>query len=113
FGIRNVADLEAGLREMVRVTRSGGRVAVLEFSHPRTPAFRRAYDFYFHHVLPRIGRALTGTRAYMYLPKPVARFPDTEEFAALLSRAAGSPAEARRLTFGIATLYSAEVRRAG
>lgn len=111
FGIRNVADLEKGLREMTRVARPGGTVAVLEFSHPRTPLFRWIYDFYFHQVLPRIGRALTGTRAYMYLPKSVASFPDTMEFASLLSRVTGTSAEARRLTFGIATLYTATVKK--
>jgi len=108
FGIRNVANLEAGLHEMVRVCRPGGRVAVLEFSHPRSAAFRALYEFYFFRVLPLIGRTLTGTRAYSYLPKSVSKFPDTREFTGLLSRISSGQVVAHRLTGGIATLYIAQ-----
>jgi demethylmenaquinone methyltransferase/2-methoxy-6-polyprenyl-1,4-benzoquinol methylase len=105
FGIRNVVDPKAGLAEMARVVRPGGIVAVLEFSHPRIPFVSRTYNFYFHHVLPRIGAWTTGTPAYLYLPLSVAGFPDTEEFAAMMTEVIGGPVESRRLTLGIATLY--------
>lgn len=111
FGIRNVVALEDGIREMVRVCRSGGRIGILEFSHPKNPLFRGVYNFYFFRVLPWIGRIISRTRAYLYLPKSVARFPDTDEFAGLLGRIAGGKVTACRFTFGIATLYIAEVNK--
>lgn len=111
FGIRNVADLSRGLGEMVRVCRPGGRVAVLEFSQPRIPLLRAGFDFYFKTILPAIGSAVTGTRAYMYLSKSVAKFPDTAEFSELLGSISRGPVESHRLCFGIATLYIATVRK--
>ena len=113
FGIRNVSDTAAGLAEMVRVCRTGGRVAVLEFSQPRNALLRGAYNLYFFTVLPWVGRIISGSRAYTYLPKSVARFPDGDEFARMLGAAAGGGVERHPLTFGIATLYVATVRRDG
>ncbi len=107
FGIRNVADPRAGLREMARVCRPGGTLAVLEFSHPANPLLRRLYYFYFFTVLPWVGRLISGSRAYTYLPKSVAKFPDRAEFSALLAEIAGGETKAFPLTFGIATLYVA------
>jgi demethylmenaquinone methyltransferase/2-methoxy-6-polyprenyl-1,4-benzoquinol methylase len=107
FGIRNVADFRAGLHEMVRVCRPGGSVAVLEFSKPRNRVFSTLYGFYFHRILPRIGHAITGTRAYRYLPKSVAQFPEGPEFAACLAAIAGGPVEVIPVTGGIATIYIA------
>ena len=73
FGIRNVADLGAGLREVHRVLRPGARFVILEFSTPRLPLVRAAYLFYFHRILPLIGRLVSGHRtAYTYLPRSVA-----------------------------------------
>lgn len=112
FGIRNVVDLRAGIREMIRVSRAAGKIAILEFSHPRTPIFRQLYKFYFLRVLPTIGHILSGTRAYTYLPNSVAAFPDTDEFVLLLKKEAGGKVVSHRLTFGIATLYIAEVQKA-
>ena len=112
FGIRNVADLGAGLGDMVRVCRPGGTVAVLEFSHPRVAVVRQLYLFYFLKVLPMLGRLISGTRAYTYLPNSVRAFPDTEEFTLLLKQVAGGQTQAHRLTFGIATLYMATVQKA-
>lgn len=111
FGIRNVENLERGLGEMVRVCRSGGRLAVLEFSHPRNPFFRRVYDFYFFRVLPRIGQAISGSAAYRYLPESVAEFPGHDSMCALMSRIAGGPCQGTRLTLGIASLYVAQVAK--
>jgi demethylmenaquinone methyltransferase/2-methoxy-6-polyprenyl-1,4-benzoquinol methylase len=105
FGIRNVQDTRAGLREMARVCRPGGTVAVLEFSHPRLPVVRQAYELYFHQILPRIGAWTTGTAAYRYLPTSVSGFPDTPEFSAMMSEEVGDTTIATRLTLGIATLY--------
>ncbi|MEM1449117.1 MAG: ubiquinone/menaquinone biosynthesis methyltransferase [Planctomycetota bacterium] len=76
FGLRNVADRRACIREMARVTRPGGRVIVLEFSMPDRDAFGRVYRAYLEHVLPRIGGALTGDRsAYAYLDDTVQAWP--------------------------------------
>ena len=77
FGLRNVTDTDRGWREMVRVCRPGGRVAVLEFSMPRRRPLRGVYGWYFRCVLPRIGQWLTRNRqgAYRYLPESVGEFP--------------------------------------
>lgn len=111
FGIRNVADHRAGIAEMSRVCRDGGRIAVLEFSQPRNAVLRGAYNLYFFRVLPWVGRMVSGSRAYTYLPKSVAKFPDGNEFAAMLGAIAGGEVERHPLTFGIATLYIARVRK--
>ncbi len=105
FGIRNVVDPMAGLREMVRVCRPGGQVAVLEFSKTRNPLIDKAFGVYFSHILPGIGRAVTGSRAYSYLSKSVASFPEGQEFCAMLTSATGTEVSVQKLSFGIATLY--------
>ena len=111
FGIRNVTDPVAGLREMARVVRPGGRIVVLEFTKPRLPLVRGTYLFYFRRVLPRLGRWISGDRggAYDYLPESVMSFPEREAFLDLMRDAGlGSP-RARVLTCGIASVYRAEV----
>ncbi len=106
FGIRNVADADSGLREMTRVCKPGGTIAVLEFSETRHPIINGAFSLYFRHILPTIGRVVTGTRAYSYLQKSVEKFPEGEAFAAMLTEATGSTTRMNRLSFGIATLYT-------
>jgi demethylmenaquinone methyltransferase/2-methoxy-6-polyprenyl-1,4-benzoquinol methylase len=107
FGLRNVADTRAGLREMLRVCRPGGRVVVLEFSTPRNRLFGAAYRWYFRHVLPRIGQLIARNResAYSYLPQSVSEFPDGERLAKIMQECGLSAVKHRPLTFGIATLY--------
>ncbi|MCE2431561.1 MAG: bifunctional demethylmenaquinone methyltransferase/2-methoxy-6-polyprenyl-1,4-benzoquinol methylase UbiE [Candidatus Latescibacteria bacterium] len=108
FGIRNVAELETALSEMCRVLKVGGRVAVLEFSRPRTPVFRGLYNFYFQRILPRIGHMVSrDPNAYRYLYESVMRFPEGADFCRRLSDAGFVDIQAVRLSFGIATIYLA------
>ena len=106
FGVRNFEDLEAGLAGIRRVLRPGAPLVVLEFSHPTAFPVKQGYELYSKHVLPRIGRAVSGSsEAYEYLPESVAAFPDGEAFLTVM-RAAGYRAPmARPLTFGIVSLY--------
>lgn len=107
FGLRNVTDTDGGLREMTRVCRSGGRVAVLEFSQPGFRPFRAVYNWYFNRVLPKIGQWLSRSPhdAYTYLPASVGEFPCGEALCERMRLAGLRAVTYRPLTFGIATLY--------
>jgi demethylmenaquinone methyltransferase/2-methoxy-6-polyprenyl-1,4-benzoquinol methylase len=107
FGLRNVSDTDRGLREMIRVCRRGGSVAVLEFSMPTLWPLSALYRLYFRHVLPRVGQALAKNDqgAYNYLPTSVSQFPQGAELAARMQAAGLSHVEFHRFTLGIATLY--------
>jgi demethylmenaquinone methyltransferase/2-methoxy-6-polyprenyl-1,4-benzoquinol methylase len=107
FGLRNITDTDRGLAEMVRVTRPGGRVAILEFSRPRHWLLGRIYRSYFRYVLPMEGQLLSRNRqsAYRYLPESVLRFPDHEELAAKLRAHGLAEVRFEPFTCGIATLY--------
>jgi demethylmenaquinone methyltransferase/2-methoxy-6-polyprenyl-1,4-benzoquinol methylase len=105
FGIRNVVDRQAGLCEMVRVLKPGGRAVILEFSTPRSRVFRGLYYFYFQKVLPTIGGLLSRRSAYQYLPDSVMEFPERDQFAAMMTAAGFGRVQHIDLTFGIATVY--------
>ncbi len=92
---------------MLRVCRPGGRVAVLEFSMPTWQPFRAVYQWYFKHVLPRIGQAVSrnAESAYSYLPASVGEFPSGESLAERMRSAGASDVRYFPLTFGVATLY--------
>jgi demethylmenaquinone methyltransferase/2-methoxy-6-polyprenyl-1,4-benzoquinol methylase len=106
FGLRNITDTDRGIAEMVRVTQPGGRVAILEFSRPRG-LFGTLYRFYFRHILPRVGQAISRSKdgAYRYLPASVQEFPDGDALAERLRRHGLEEVRWYPLTFGIATLY--------
>jgi demethylmenaquinone methyltransferase/2-methoxy-6-polyprenyl-1,4-benzoquinol methylase len=105
FGFRNLADYDAGLREIVRVLRPGGECGILDFGEPRG-AIGALYRIYFKQVLPRVGTMISGVRGpYAYLPASVERFPPPEEMLARMKRAGLAEASWTPYTFGIAGLY--------
>ena len=109
FGIRNVAGLDEALREALRILVPGGRFVILEFSTPRIRVLRVLYQLYFHHVLPLIGRLISGHRtAYRYLPRSVANFPVEEELARRMEAAGFAKVSWRSLSFGVAAIHVAE-----
>jgi demethylmenaquinone methyltransferase/2-methoxy-6-polyprenyl-1,4-benzoquinol methylase len=107
FGLRNVSDTDRGLREMVRVCRPGGHVAVLEFALPKAWPLRALYGFYFRRVLPIVGQAMARNRqaAYNYLPESVGGFSQREELVRRMQEAGLGEVRFHAFTFGIAILY--------
>ena len=109
FGLRNVADLDSALGQMVGILKPGGRAAILEFALPRNPWLRRLYLAYFSRILPRIGRLVSRHgSAYTYLPESVLEFPQRQEFVDRMLRAGFSSATWQDLTGGIVCLYNGE-----
>jgi demethylmenaquinone methyltransferase / 2-methoxy-6-polyprenyl-1,4-benzoquinol methylase len=107
FGVRNVDDLEAGLLELRRVLRAGGRLAILEITTPRG-VLAPFYGVWFDRVVPLLGRLLPGGAAYTYLPASVRRFPPPEELADLLARSGFARVRFRFFAGGIVALHVGE-----
>jgi demethylmenaquinone methyltransferase/2-methoxy-6-polyprenyl-1,4-benzoquinol methylase len=105
FGIRNVPDLEAGLGELARVLRPGGRLGVLEITQPHG-ALRRFFRLWFDGAVPLLGRLLPGGAAYAYLPASVRRFPGPADIAAALDRAGFGAISWRLLAGGIVAVHT-------
>jgi demethylmenaquinone methyltransferase/2-methoxy-6-polyprenyl-1,4-benzoquinol methylase len=111
FGVRNLADLDAGLREMARVLKPGARLVILEFTTPHWQPFRGLYFFYFLRVLPLVGRLVSRHgSAYSYLPESVLRFPEPAELAERMRDAGFAQVEWKRLSGGIVALHWGERR---
>lgn len=106
FGIRNVIDVKAALKEMHRVLKPGGRTMILEFSLPNFSLIQKPYLFYFRHVLPKIGSIISGDgHAYKYLNNTVEDFPYGDDFLKLMKDCGFTNLEAHPVSLGIATIY--------
>lgn len=107
FGVRNFENLEAGLKEMLRVLKPGGKVVVIEFSMPEKFPIKQLYSFYFMNILPIIGKMISKDhRAYTYLPESVHAFPYGKRFTDILDRLGFKSSSIIPLTFGIASIYT-------
>jgi demethylmenaquinone methyltransferase/2-methoxy-6-polyprenyl-1,4-benzoquinol methylase len=108
FGLRNIVDPHAGLKEMLRVTKPGGRLVVCEFSHPTFPAFRTIYDEYLMKALPAVATAVSSNpEAYVYLAESIREWPDQPALAARLQAAGWTKVAWRNLSGGIVALHRA------
>lgn len=108
FGIRNVPDRVQGLREMARVTKAGGRIAILELSEPRGGLLGPLARFHVHSVVPAVGALLSGAKEYHYLQKSIAAFPTARRFEGMMREAGLRIVASTALTFGVCHLYVGE-----
>jgi len=108
FGVRNFENLDKGLKELQRVLKPGGSVVVLEFSKPQNFPVKEIYNFYFAKILPLWGKIISkDNQAYTYLPESVMAFPEGRDFLQRLEQAGFKETKAKKLTFGICSLYTA------
>jgi demethylmenaquinone methyltransferase/2-methoxy-6-polyprenyl-1,4-benzoquinol methylase len=108
FGFRNLANYEQGLREIARVLKQGGEVGILEFTEPGSGPLAGIFRFYFRHILPRIGGAISGnSEAYAYLPGSVAKFPSPPALAALMEKTGFAGVRIASWNFGSVILHTA------
>src|SRR5205085_2010781 len=107
FGIRNVADPAAAIREFFRILRPGGRLLILEFSLPTNAILRAFYNFYFRKILPRTATLISGdkTGAYKYLPESVNTFVGREQMMEMMREAGFAEVEQHAMTFGVCVCY--------
>lgn len=109
YGVRNFADIPAGLREMQRVLRPGGKLCIIELSVPANPVVKPFYRFYTRYIIPAVGRLISrDSRAYSYLPESIAAVPQATAMTSLMEAAGLNNATFRPLTFGVCTIYLAE-----
>ena len=109
FGVRNFENLNAGIKEMLRVLKPGGLMLILEFSHPGNGLFRHLYLLYSKYFIPAAGRIFSGnSEAYRYLPESVAAFPSGPDFLSVMTSCGVKSAGQQPLTMGIASLYTGE-----
>jgi len=115
FGVRNFADLNAGLREMVRVLRSGGRAIIVEFTRPTNAVIRHVYEFFSNRVMPIAATWVSGdsSGAYRYFPRSVITFLSADQMCARLRAAGFAQATATPLTWGVVTVFIATRSRDG
>ena len=107
FGVRNFGNLQKGLSEMNRILKKDGHVAILEFSKPKQFPFKQIYNAYFKYVLPGFGKLISRHNdAYTYLPESVQSFAEDKTFLKEMELAGFIHVQQKRLTFGIATLYT-------
>lgn len=107
YGVRNFENLEAGLADIHRVLKPGGKAVVLEFSKPKAFPIKQLYNFYFNYITPGIGKLFSkDSRAYTYLPESVAAFPDGANFVALMDKVGFKNTKSRPLAFGICSIYT-------
>lgn len=108
FGVRNFANVEAGLKEMVRVLQPNAKLVVLEFSKPAMFPFKQLFNFYFKYILPLIGRITSkDKKAYGYLYESVQAFPEGQDFLDLLTNIGLKDATCKKLSLGICSIYVA------
>lgn len=110
FGIRNVPERARALAEMARVTRPGGRIAILELSEPESGLIAPLARFYIRTLVPRMGALLSGSREYRYLQRSIAAFPPAARFARIMEQAGLRVVRVEPLTFGVCHLYVATPR---
>lgn len=109
FGVRNFENLEKGLGEMLRVLKTNGTAAILEFSKPKRFPIKQSFGFYSKYIIPKIGRSISkDSSAYTYLPESVAAFPEGQDFMDIMKKVGYKNIRSKLVTGGIATIYIGE-----